>query len=202
MIWSSRDDYDLYEQALELLATVESLTDDSTVKSKDSRKTPRGTSMRFLTPAVTPARVAEQVDVTGTPSRSRSVTVDSVKMEIEEELLAKSEWVDISYTLSDAFKIEEDEEDLARKAAPEKRLEAQRVVEIYRRVIKAMWESCISNALTKAEEERQPSLERFEQGEKAFYSAQCNPINFSPYRVCPHSSSYEGRRSLRTSSQV
>lgn len=132
--------------------------------------------MRFRTPITSMAEKRESV----TPSRGSltapQTPMNIVKMEIEEEeeklstMQEPYKVVDLTDTLGDDFKLQEDE-DSARRAAPDKLLQAARVVDIYLKVIRPMWDSCIANApisRMKAEgEQRHPGLERFEQGERS-----------------------------------
>ncbi|KAF9068946.1 hypothetical protein BDP27DRAFT_1294387 [Rhodocollybia butyracea] len=152
LIWETPEEYTKYERALELQALVDSILDDDIFKPKDltTGKT------RFLTP-LAPA----VTDRRPTPGH------EDVKMEeVEGDAPREPEYnvVDLTSTLGDGFKVQDDGDDDKRKPSPEKRLRAGRVVDIYQKVIKPLWDSCIAQAKVKPEGGKDRSLERFEEG--------------------------------------
>ncbi|KAJ3720822.1 hypothetical protein DFJ43DRAFT_1204778 [Lentinula guzmanii] len=154
-IWPTRDAYLDYEEGLELQAVFDLILDDTIVKPKGSTP-PVGLNTRFRTPVSTGSQRLAEGSADGAVKLEENEVMQGVFVEPEE--------VDVSGILSEGFKPEEHEEDNKPRASSERQLAAARVIEIYHSILKSKWEFCVSAARSKPENERDPSLERFEQG--------------------------------------
>ncbi|KAJ3987415.1 hypothetical protein F5890DRAFT_1498213 [Lentinula detonsa] len=154
-IWPTRDAYLDYEEGLELQAVFDLILDDTIVKPKGSTP-PVGLNTRFRTPVGTGSQRLAEGSADGAVKLEENEVMQGVFVEPEE--------VDVSGILSEGFKPEEHEEDNKPRASSERQLAAARVIEIYHSILKSKWEFCVSAARSKPENERDPSLERFEQG--------------------------------------
>ncbi|KIK55162.1 hypothetical protein GYMLUDRAFT_76710 [Collybiopsis luxurians FD-317 M1] len=170
IIWQTIEDYQLYEEALDLQELIDSILDETFVQPKEF--TPEKTSglkTRFRTP-VTPVRDLATRQSTAPPSVRKATPVKEEEGDVKltaDETGAGIEYeiVDLAPTLGNDFKFNHgDEEGGAKRASPEKLRQAARIVDIYHKTLRRKWDLCLSVALVKFEKERDASLERFEQG--------------------------------------
>ncbi|KAJ4477339.1 hypothetical protein J3R30DRAFT_3484850 [Lentinula aciculospora] len=151
-IWPTRDAYLDYEEGLKLQAIFDLILDDTIVRPKGSAP-PTGLNTEFRTP------ISSRTNLTNESFKG------AVKSKLDETPMGLGndfKMVDLTVILSADSELGEDNEDTKPKANPEKLFAAKRVIEIYHLVLKPKWDLCISEV--QLEEERDPSLERFEQG--------------------------------------
>ncbi|KAF5391509.1 hypothetical protein D9757_002479 [Collybiopsis confluens] len=169
IIWATVEDYELYEEALDLQTVVDTILDDTIVQPKEFTpdKIP-GLKTRFLTP-VTPLRDDSTRRSIAPPSPSKVVSFKreegDTRMEETEDAQQEIEYtlVDLSATLGQDFEFDEGN---GKRAGSDKLRQSARIVDIYNKTLKAKWDSCMAVARVKREKDRDPFLERFEQGKK------------------------------------
>ncbi|KAJ3844806.1 hypothetical protein F5878DRAFT_600961 [Lentinula raphanica] len=153
-IWPTQEALLLYVEGIDLQTVFDFVLDDTIVKPKGSPP-PAGLKTRFRTPITLGPDYTAQ-------DRSEGI-VKSEKAYASIQAFDFEE-IDVSPIIGPDFIPDEDEDDDRRRAGSEKLVAAAKVVKLYNSVLKSQWEYCVAVAGTKPESERDPGLERFEQG--------------------------------------